>query len=176
MYNHYALRPAEQINDAIAELPVAQDWKICAYQDNDAGECTNMEKVPNFKGVKVTSPNGRINDYVYCPTPKYKIVQHAQAFRPIIEGLTLAGTKDYNFILRYTAVRAELQAQYLIKKHVGQRYANTVNEAFKNESADLWGLYNALTSVASHDISLKESGRQKLLSKAAEMLTQELEL
>jgi hypothetical protein len=62
----------------------------------------------------------------------------------------------------------------LIKTHVGKRYAQKIATRYaldKDES--LWGLYNAITYVASHD-ELKAVSRDNLIDKAADMLNVEL--
>jgi hypothetical protein len=62
----------------------------------------------------------------------------------------------------------------LIKAHVGKRFQAKVMERYTQESRDLWGLYNALTYVASHDPQLKPSARDSLIDKASMMLEKEL--
>lgn len=85
----YKLQNGENINQAISELPKAEDMKLYAgefYQD-----------VPNFKTIKVGFQGKE--HFVYCPTTRYKLVQHEEAFRPIIEGLTQAGQTNFKFSL-----------------------------------------------------------------------------
>jgi hypothetical protein len=62
----------------------------------------------------------------------------------------------------------------LVKLHVGNRYKSRVLDAYASEEQDLWGLYNAMTYVASHDRELKSTGRETLLEKAAVMLRTEV--
>jgi hypothetical protein len=66
------------------------------------------------------------------------------------------------------------RVKLLIQAHVGQRYAKRVLEQYGNENTDLWGLYNAITYVASHDETLTPSSRELLIDNAADMLTVEL--
>jgi hypothetical protein len=300
-YNHYGMKPAEQINEAIEQLPTAKMWKLTAHQKDDEGTITESRNVPNFTTVCVTDNKGN-NSFVYCPKGRYKIVQHNEAFRPIIEGLTLAGVNDYRFhinanhnkanlqiysgvtgydtvalgfnvsntfdgtgaikygmkmsrvnstieIVGYRQVcsngmiirvpieesefvREELkvevlelikklnfsfkhsktvfdrlqtvqyaveaisilrepvelmikkaqnwkisdaaQLDYLVKKHISKRLRNKVLAQFGDETNDLWGLYNAITYVASHDERMKESSRNALLNQAADLLVVEL--
>jgi hypothetical protein len=62
----------------------------------------------------------------------------------------------------------------LIKKHVGKRYAQKVADRYARDGdTSLWGLYNAITYVASHD-ELKAVSREHLIDKAADMLNKEL--
>ena len=291
MYNHYKLQAAEGINPAVASLPKAEMFDLQAVR-LDGG----VDYVPDFMGVKVTACTGQTS-YVQCSSPTYKLVQHEEAFRPVIEGLTQAGVADYQFIAVSSAKKAELQIyvggegydtvrlgfnvkngfdghtpvsygfkaerskkfleivgyrqicsngmkirvpleeaeiirpeivtkvttllsehtrilhttnafkkielmQYvveamallqkpvealikraegwhwnderelkkLIKLHVGQRYASKVREQLVDEPQNLWGLYNAVTFVASHDSELKSVTRETLQDKAAELL------
>lgn len=295
--NYYGMKPAEQINKALAELPKAEmlDIQSVRGENND-----QFEKIPHFKAIRVTEPKSNRVYYVGCPTKQYRLVQHEEAFRPIIEGLTLAGYEHFKFLiwsspkkaqmqiyttpegydsvnlgfsvtnsvdsnscLRYgfemnkaskyveicgyrqvcsngmkvrvplteaeiireeeglkiqelmkestaiahtAGIKAKMESmQYitealailakpverlikraqkftidnekmlktLIKAHVGSRYKRRVLDAYEQEKGDLWGLYNAITYVASHDPTLKESSRETLLNKAANMLSQE---
>jgi len=65
------------------------------------------------------------------------------------------------------------EAAELIKKYVGKRMFQKVYNQFSYESSDLWGLYNAVTYVASHD-NIAQSTSNGLLVKAAGMLEQEI--
>lgn len=305
---HYRMRPAEQINQAIAELPTAEEYELTGTkmqaEGEDQPETQDAEEIPNFKGIKVTlndPKNKGKSHFVYMPSKKYQLVQHETAFRPIVEGLTLAGVHDFGFITTSNEKKAQLQIyatgegydtvslgfsvinsfdgssaisygfrsfrekayieivgyrqicsngmkirvpldeaeiikpelrtevetllaqhtsilhtknaekkieamQYiveaisllrepvelmikkaqrwtwrdqehfneLIKNHVGQRYKAKVEEQMEKESQDLWGLFNAITYVASHDLDIKDTSRETMLNKAAEMLMVEL--
>jgi hypothetical protein len=293
--NNWAVKAAELINPAIAQLPTAELVDI--VPTDYVGD---VEQLSRFKGVRVRNNKGNIN-YPQIAGKDYKIVQHAEAFRPIIEGLTIAGNKDFMFslnsnfkeadlriysgygydgvaigwrivnsfcghkTLRYgvevnnqrsyielvgyrqscangmvvkvplneaTIIQPELvvelknkiadaefsfkhtggvmdrvkTVQYiaealellkkpmeemikkagkikiddkkeikkLIKLHVGKRYYGKVKSQFAAEEGDLWGLYNAITYVASHDKDLTDSSRNLLLDKAANLLLVEL--
>jgi hypothetical protein len=290
--NFYNMRPAEQINQAIAELPRAENKDIVTIEG---------EKVQRFNAVKVTDSKGN-SEIVAVPHKSYQVIQHAQAFRPIIEGMTTAGIHDFKFVMKATHRKAEMQiyatgtgydsvslgfsvlnsfdgskalsygfrifgeqktielvgyrqvcsngmkirvplenaefvrpeikskvmelfSQYakilhtrnavakiesmqyvteaisllrqpielyirkaqnwkiennfqlmqLIKAHIGKRFASKVIEQMTTESQDLWGLYNAMTYVASHDSKLKPSARDSLIDKASIMLEKELQ-
>lgn len=76
---------ASQINSAIASLPRAELKQITP---------TDGEYIKNFRAVKVRMQSGK-TEFVNCPTNRYTVVQHEDAFRPIIEGLTQAGVKDF---------------------------------------------------------------------------------
>lgn len=62
------------------------------------------------------------------------------------------------------------KAKEMIKVHVGKRYAAKVRDAFVDEPDSMWGLYNAITYVASHDETLKDTARETLKDKAADLL------
>lgn len=295
IYNYWQLKPAEQINPAISQLPTAELVEIMPKE-----YIAEAEQLGRFKGVRVRNNKGEVH-YTQIAGKDYKIVQHNEAFRPIIEGLTLAGNKDFKFSLTHSFKEAELRiysgygydgvavgwniinsfcghktlkygvevnkqksyielvgyrqvcsngmkvrvpleqaeiikpemvteiqkiladAEYtfkhtgevmerlrtvgyiaealemlkkpmeavikkagnikledkktikkLIKLHVGKRYYSRVKNQFAAEDPDLWGLYNAITFVASHDKDLTDSSRNLLLDKAANLLLVEL--
>jgi hypothetical protein len=62
---------------------------------------------------------------VGVPTTKYHLVQHEKAFRPLIEGLTQAGIKDFKFVTWASHSRAELQI------YVGKPGFDSVQLGFK---------------------------------------------
>jgi hypothetical protein len=96
--NFFAQREAIQINEALANLPRAELLKI---------ETEQGEKINNFRTVKVINNNGK-TFFVNCPTNRYTLVQHEDAFRPIIEGLTQAGVSNFKFSCYSDENRAKL--------------------------------------------------------------------
>lgn len=63
----------------------------------------------------------------------------------------------------------------LIKKYVGERVAKRIELEFYADNDDsLYGLWNAVTAVASHTDDYKDGTRNSLLDKAANLLTGEL--
>jgi len=96
--NFYRTIPADQINDAMSVLPMAELLPI----KTEAGE-----SIPNFRAVKVSMHRGQ-TCFVNCPSNRYALVQHADAFRPVIEGLTQAGVKDFRFSCYSDENRAKL--------------------------------------------------------------------
>lgn len=293
--SRYNIKPAEQLNADIALLPKAELVELTPIK-----YVAETEYLQNFKGVRVRDHLGNVQ-YVQVCGKDYKEVQHEDAYRPIIEGLTLAGNKSFQYTLISNFKKAELRLysgafgydgvtigwriensftghstlnygfsvtstshvlelvgyrqscangmvikvpldqaeimtpelkekveqvladsvaykhtskvldrikylQYvaealellqqpvtamikagqlnkidtedrkklkqLIQLHVGKRYAARVLEQFNNENADAWGLYNAITYVASHDEDITDSGRELLEGKAADMLLQ----
>lgn len=105
--NIYNMLPAEQINNAISRLPVAQLCDIDAKVPKSDG-LFDTESVKNFKVVRVKEHNGRVS-YVDAPTGRYRIIQHEKAFRPVIEGLTQAGVKDFSFVINSNPRTAQMQ-------------------------------------------------------------------
>lgn len=66
------------------------------------------------------------------------------------------------------------KAEEFIKKYVGRRKLDKILTQFGKEDQPLWGLYNAVTFIASHtlaDIPIKQN---TLIEKAATMLEREL--
>lgn len=107
MYNHYHKLDAEFVNVALLGLPKAQIQNLFTVPDDEAH--IGVDKVSPFKVIKVTDPATRKSEYVYTPTKRYHLVQHWDAFRPIVEGLTLSGTHDFKFVLDYNMKKANFQ-------------------------------------------------------------------
>jgi len=293
------MQKAQEINTALGELPTA---RILALDAKENG--AEYHYSTPYSIVEVRENNGR-KSYIN-PNKDYALVQHKEAFRPIVDALVTSGVKDFEFLTYSTPKKAELQlyvngdiadsegvrigiqclnsldghsvlkygvemdrfnrtielvgyrqvcsngmkikvpldkAEFvgwevrdklknllsetarlrhtsgvfakielvkytveaisllrkpveamihyakafkiehaevlkkLIKRHVGKRWASKVQEVYETEktcSADLWGLYNAITFVASHDDDLSETGRERLLEKSANMLLAEI--
>lgn len=64
-------------------------------------------------------------------------------------------------------------AKELIGKYIGKRMANNILNQYNNEERNLWGLYNAVTWVASHK-NIAKSTRQNLLNKSATLLAESI--
>ena len=63
----------------------------------------------------------------------------------------------------------------LITKYVGERVVKRIEQDFyRHDDRSLYGLWNAVTSVASHTDDYKDGTRNSLLDKAANLLTGEL--
>lgn len=79
------LKQAEEINREIAQIPEAYREDICV----------GLKEVPekDFKAIVVD------NKVQAVVSDHYKLVQHREAFRPVIEGLTLRGIDKFNFSL-----------------------------------------------------------------------------
>jgi hypothetical protein len=98
----YEVKKAETINPAISQLPVATEWKTYGVSND------NLEHVEvPFKTTIMVN-----RQPVAVMSKRYKLVQHAEAFRPIIEGLTLKGVTDFQYTMWHTDKLANL-AVYL---------------------------------------------------------------
>lgn len=111
--------PASEINNAMSQLPTAEGCKIMAVSD----EGKIVEEVPGFKAIRVTNSDN-VTHYVNVPSTRYQIVQHEEAFRPIVEALTQAGVHDFNFIMNATEKKANMQI------YVGGEGYESVNVGF----------------------------------------------
>jgi hypothetical protein len=285
--NIWTMKSGEQLNQAIQTLPIASEEKVF---DEGGNELTQ------YKAVRV---NGNV---VSVPSKHYKLVQHSRAFRPLVNGFTVAGIKDFKFnlwgnnrrafiniycadttagdgisfgfqavnsfdgttalkysfssykskriievvayrkicsngmvarvdlenadfvrveekeqieqllgqrkrILHKGDVESELEevqyiveamvvlknplkriiaaareitikdrktAELFIKKYIGKRKLDRILEQYGNEEKTLFGLWNAVTFVASHYSKMKHSTSQSMLNKAADMIENEL--
>lgn len=102
-----------------------------------------------------------------------------QSVQPIVEAFMLLRNPLQRIIeaAQSVAVEDKDTAQKLVDKYVGKRLNRKVLDQFveKQQKKSLWGLYNALTFVASHDEVISESSRNALINKASVMLEKELE-
>lgn len=90
-YNHYKMQPAEQVNSALASLPVGELKDVFLYTENAEGKKVGKAH-DNFKGIIVN------DKMIAAVTPKYVLTQHEQAFRPLVNGVTVSGVKDFQFV------------------------------------------------------------------------------
>jgi len=97
--NHFEIKANTQVLEAISKLPTADQHELY----------TTAGAVTGFKGIRVLDYNGQILEFVNCPRTSYQIVQHAQAFQPVIEGLWEAGLKDnYEAVFETTTKYAKM--------------------------------------------------------------------
>lgn len=96
--NLAGLRNAEEFNSTMAQLPVAEEYLLFATDK----EFDNRIQDNNRKAIIVN------NKLIDTPSKYYKVVQHSEAFRPIVEGLTLTGSSDFKFSVFYNNKIAEL--------------------------------------------------------------------
>lgn len=119
----YKLKEAELINPSLADLPKAE-LKPLAVEGADTS------------AFKATVVKGKVID---CPTSKYRLIQHEQAFRPIIDGLTVSGVKDYAFTLWADEKRASLSI-YIGESEDGVRFGFNAKNSFDRSSAVHYGM------------------------------------
>jgi hypothetical protein len=65
----------------------------------------------------------------------------------------------------------------IIKKYIGKKMSSSIYDQYvldNTEKATLWGLFNAVTNVATHKKSISNSTRNKLMEKSAYMLEAEI--
>ena len=97
----YNLRTAQNFNSDLNKLPVAEEHELNIAFGED------YETLPDHKAIMVTT-----NDGITCAgitSKSYKLVQHKQAFRPIVEGLIIGGVKDFSYSMHATNKYAALQ-------------------------------------------------------------------
>jgi len=99
----YSFKSAEHINADISLLPTAELVELMPTKY--IGEVANMK---DFKGVRVRDHFGNV-DYVQVCGKDYKAVQHAEAYRPVIEGMTLAGSTKFHYTLTSDFKKAQLR-------------------------------------------------------------------
>lgn len=66
------------------------------------------------------------------------------------------------------------QAEQIIRKYVGKRRLEWYLQHFTQEEQTLWGLYNSITYISSHDKNMRNGERESLLNRAANLLENEL--
>lgn len=97
-----------------------------------------------------------------------------QAVQYVVEAVTLLREPVARIIEKaQTRAIGHDEAKELLQKYVGKRMKQRVYNQFLSENPDLWGLYNSITYVASHD-RIAQSTSNGLLNKAADLLEQEI--
>jgi len=133
MESIFQLKEASEINAALDALPTAEPVKLY-YHDGVEGSC----EVKGFSGVLVTDHNGYSN-IVHCPTNRYQVVQHKEAFRPIIEGMVQAGVQDFKYTLLANHKWAEINILVQEIGNDGVRIGFNVKNSFDGSSAIKYG-------------------------------------
>lgn len=99
------------------------------------------------------------------------VMEKIEQVKYISEAVALLRQPIENMIKKAEKVKLDKEKlSELIKLHVGKRYKARVLDAQANENNDVWGLFNAITYVASHDKDLEASSRETLLNKANDLL------
>lgn len=101
--NAFIYHNGEQINQALDRFPTAREADVATLDESGS------KKINGFKAIVQDDPVTKRSEVVAIPTKRYTIVQHKDAFRPIVEGLTLAGVKDFGFVARNRGAKATLQ-------------------------------------------------------------------
>lgn len=140
MESVYGLHEASEVNTALDSLPTAKPVELF-YND---GVETNNE-VKGFKGVLVTDTHG-YSSIVHCPTNRYTIVQHKDAFRPIIEGMVQAGIEDFKYTMLANHRWAEINILVSETGYDGVRIGFKVKNSFDGTSAIKYG-FNMSSAV-----------------------------
>lgn len=131
--NHWDMKDATEINQALDALPIAEKLSMKAL-NSDA----TLQDVEDFRTIKVTMPSGK-QHFVSCPSKKYYLVQHKDAFNPIKEGLTLAGCHDFKFIMTATPARASMQIYTVGQADDGVYIGIQVSNSYNSSKALSYG-------------------------------------
>lgn len=148
MESIYKTQNAEVINLEIAKLPKAQAFDIY-FQPT----FWSQENVPRRKVVVVNSEKYK-NECVSIMSYSYKLIQHEEAFRPIIEGLTLMGAQNFQFTMWNNARQANL-AVYVGEGVDGVKFGFRCKNSFDGSSAINFG-YSAYRRIVETQIVEKE--------------------
>jgi hypothetical protein len=95
----------------------------------------------------------------------------------VVEALMLMKNPLKRFINKAKAWKIEDEAMLrrIVKAHIGERMKDRILQQYRAEEQDLWGLFNAITYVASHEHELSDGTRNSLLDKSANLLVEVLE-
>lgn len=134
MESVFGLHDASEVNVALDSLPTAEPVKLYYHP----GGVESETEVKNFKGVLVTDNRG-FSNIVHCPTNRYTIVQHKEAFRPIIEGMVQAGVQDFKYTMLANHRWAEMNILIGESGYDGVRIGFRVKNSFDGTSAIKYG-------------------------------------
>lgn len=124
--NFFQLQEAEGINAAIGSLPIAETKPIMV----------DGVVVPEYVATVV---KGKVID---IPSAKYVLTQHEEAFRPVIEGLTVSGVANFKYTLWASNKRANM-AVFVGEVDKGVNYGFRVKNSFDRSSSIDYG-FNAM--------------------------------
>lgn len=95
-----------------------------------------------------------------------------EAVQFVVEAVALLGP-SVNRMIEKAAVQemGKKEARELINKYIGKRLEERLMGQFDRESPTLWGLYNAVTNVATHG-KLAKTTAEGLMRRSAKMLTE----
>lgn len=86
-YSKFDMKTAETFNEDVQKMPIAEEFPLTIMNQNG----TVMKEVKNYKAIV----SGE--EVVNCPSDRYTIVQHFDAFRPIVEGLMQTGIHNFKY-------------------------------------------------------------------------------
>lgn len=118
-YNFFNLQDASSVNASITALPIAKAV--------DLVRSDNSGIIPNRKAIVVN------DQVVNIVSDRYALVQHSEAFRPIIEGLVLSGVKDFQYGIWNDAKRAKMNV-YVGEAQDGVKFGFNVANTFDSSS------------------------------------------
>ena len=148
-------------NGMMVKVPLAFERVVRAEERAEITEL--MTKAKNIAHFKTSVDNGleEVKNIVQAMTllrkPVERMIEMANQY-------SLKGVPSEDLLL-------------LIKKYVGKKMSKSIYEQFildKEESNTLWGLYNAITNIATHRKGISQSTRNKLFEKSADMLEAEI--
>jgi hypothetical protein len=127
---------AADLNGALQALPKAQVTKLrSVFGEEDS----LSEPVPNFNAIRVTDSKGRVS-YVNCPTPKYRLVQHWDAFRPMIDAMVQAGVQEFDWTLKQCPQWADLNIFVHGSGHDSVELGFRMSNSFDGNSGLIYGV------------------------------------
>lgn len=103
------------------------------------------------------------------------IQKKVEAVQYVVEAMTLL-KEPISQIIQMAKDRevGEEEAKKLIAKYIGKRLSSRIQDQFRAEPQSMWGLYNAITFVASHGVKIPTMNG--LIDKSADLLEQEIAL
>jgi len=100
--------------------------------------------------------------------------QEIQAVQYVVEAVSLLKDSVSKIIEKAMDTGlARDQMEQMVETYIGKRMKQRVVDRFAYENPSLWGLYNAITYVASHD-NIAQSTSTALINKAATLLEHEV--
>jgi hypothetical protein len=120
--NYWQMRDGLTINAAIKDLPIAESKDVFWLQGNPQDQASMVHDAKH-KAIVV---NGKVVD---IPSSRYVLTQHEKAFRPIIEGLTVSGVRDFNYMMWANERRANM-AILVGEAEDGVKYGFRVKNSF----------------------------------------------
>jgi hypothetical protein len=129
-FSRYGVKKSDTISAELQALPKAETYDVFARNMHSSeGE---IIAVPGKKAIVV---NG---EPVAVMSKRYALVQHEQAFRPIVDGLTMRGISDYQYSMWSDNGRASM-AVYVGEAADGVKFGFKASNSFDGSSAINFG-------------------------------------